>query len=835
MRPLELRVRNFRSYSGEHTFSFRDRTLVGIVGPIGSGKSSILDAIAFALYGRTPRIGSATKTLINQRAAAAGVVLRFVVEDEIWEAARSIRVKGPSKHALYRYDSDEPDVEPVEKLLMEGDVNSRIVELLGLDFSAFERSVLLAQGRFAEFLQSRPSDRDKVLKGVFGHDKIDRMKALAKARRDEAVVAADKLSIRLERFDEIKASLVTNRTQLKEAERRRKTLAKAQQRLRLLDESIGEAKAGIAAARKRLTGLEDYADRLPDPTSTARLLDEAAAAEKRRTDLAASLDESQQHLNRAEKRFARANESGEPELIQRAIKLLASADPQLKAVVAADRRIASSVERLESARISIDAANKGLAEANESRDHSLGRAVEAAKIREEAEAALEKGRHADMAATLRATLATDEPCPVCSQPVHELPEVAGNTHIEELEAVVSSARRTKKEVDKNHTAALGLVERAKEQLKAALDKQEAATAQLAGSREDAVRVRGDLEETTLQLEKILGSGDAADHLDKRRAAYDGLIAERDDAQRKTDQVRGLHDQSIRDEQEAAKALQNLGVRLAELATRLETNIVVGDDARGLGEAFGHLRDRWAQLTSELHEETDRWQTALDKSEAEKRQLLSDLEVADDLASAVAVLVDRIDRLETAVARDDEEVAQADALYEEQAKQKDLIGLFGRINQDLTDSRFVRFLLDEERSRLAGLGSEHFQQLSGGRYRFADDQFAIMDLTAADSVRRADSLSGGETFLASLGLALALAEMVAGTGGRLDAFFLDEGFGTLDPEHLDLAMEGIERLIAGDTDRLVVVVSHVPELRMRFEDLIELERSPATGDTKVLRQ
>ena len=109
--------------------------------------------------------------------------------------------------------------------------------------------------------------------------------------------------------------------------------------------------------------------------------------------------------------------------------------------------------------------------------------------------------------------------------------------------------------------------------------------------------------------------------------------------------------------------------------------------------------------------------------------------------------------------------------------------------------------------------------------------AVID--SADSTRRADSLSGGETFLASLGLALALAEMVAGTGGRLDAFFLDEGFGTLDPEHLDLAMEGIERLVAGDSDRLVVIVSHVPELRMRLEDLIELERNPVTGDTKVL--
>ena len=108
-----------------------------------------------------------------------------------------------------------------------------------------------------------------------------------------------------------------------------------------------------------------------------------------------------------------------------------------------------------------------------------------------------------------------------------------------------------------------------------------------------------------------------------------------------------------------------------------------------------------------------------------------------------------------------------------------------------------------------------------------------DLTAADGIRAPASLSGGETFLASLALALALAEIVAREGGRLDAFFLDEGFGSLDPEHLDLAMDGIERLITTGPDRLVVVVSHVPAVRERVEDLIVLDRDTATGDTLVV--
>ena len=77
-------------------------------------------------------------------------------------------------------------------------------------------------------------------------------------------------------------------------------------------------------------------------------------------------------------------------------------------------------------------------------------------------------------------------------------------------------------------------------------------------------------------------------------------------------------------------------------------------------------------------------------------------------------------------------------------------------------------------------------------------------------------------------------MVTRTGGRLDAFFIDEGFGSLDPEHLDLAMEGIGSLVADGSSRLVVVVSHVPEMQETIDDLIRLDRDPLTGDTRVIR-
>ena len=182
---------------------------------------------------------------------------------------------------------------------------------------------------------------------------------------------------------------------------------------------------------------------------------------------------------------------------------------------------------------------------------------------------------------------------------------------------------------------------------------------------------------------------------------------------------------------------------------------------------------------------------------------------------------------------EERIASASELERKILELETRRGVAKRLAGDLQPSRFLGFLLEEERAELAELGSDHFSQLTDGGYRFTDDdRFDIVDLNAANTKRKADSLSGGETFLASLALALALAEMVARGGGRLDSFFLDEGFGSLDPEHLDRAMDGIGRLVSENERRLVVLVSHVAEMREAIEDLVVLDKDAITGDTIV---
>src|SRR6185436_14472003 len=134
-----------------------------------------------------------------------------------------------------------------------------------------------------------------------------------------------------------------------------------------------------------------------------------------------------------------------------------------------------------------------------------------------------------------------------------------------------------------------------------------------------------------------------------------------------------------------------------------------------------------------------------------------------------------------------------------------------------------------------------QELSGGAYSLVLDDnsrdFAVIDHRNADEVRSVRTLSGGETFLASLALALALSERVAELAAdgavRLEALFLDEGFGTLDADTLDVVASAIESL--GSRGRMVGLISHVPELADRVPVRFEVRKTAnASHIEKVLQ-
>ncbi len=752
----------------------------------------------------------------------------------MWEAARLLRVKGQSQHALYRFESDEADAEPVETITQEAEVNAKVVELLGLEFDAFRRSVLLAQGQFAEFLSARPSERDKVLKGVFGHDRIDRMRAVAKSRAGELTVEIEKVAVRVEQLERVAQRIVEHRATIQLAAQRLDSLEKAAPKLKGLDRQMVESTTLVESLETQRTELQRHAGRLPEQESSRSLLKEAADAAQRRSDLAGLLEQAQADAARAEVTLVELEQAGTQEAIEQAAALMAAARPLEKAVHDLEVRRKALTERsadLDAGRRKAEAA---VAAADQEVAAASRAATEAGARCARAEAALHAAEHAGMAVVLRAELAAGAPCPVCAQEVAAVPATAPAPDLDHAEAEVGEARRVRDGADAAKTAAVadqrGSAERlsaVKESIAALVAQEEAVTAELDQAQ---AAVQGGHQ----QLQELLGDSDPVRGLETLRERLRLVTTAAADARKVVDRVRQDHDQAIRDEQTTAREVAQLRLELADLAARLDVDSEFGESPADLSRGLDGLRERWDKRMAELIHDVEAAQLARSTAASARSALLADLGVTDDFGSAVAEIRAQIELRTVELNRDEAEVAAADELRSGHERLVADLGRYRRIASDLTDSRFVRFLLDEERASLAELGSDHFQRLSSGRYRFSEGgSFDVVDLTAADAERKADSLSGGETFLASLALALALAEMVARTGGRLDSFFLDEGFGALDPEHLDLAMEGVETLVAEDQQRLVVIVSHVPELRHRIEDLIELDRDPTTGDTRVL--
>ena len=171
------------------------------------------------------------------------------------------------------------------------------------------------------------------------------------------------------------------------------------------------------------------------------------------------------------------------------------------------------------------------------------------------------------------------------------------------------------------------------------------------------------------------------------------------------------------------------------------------------------------------------------------------------------------------------------------QEKAQIAVLAELVAELRGDRFGDYIVTETLQLLAAHASQELLRISDGRYSLVseDGDFEVVDHANADERRSVKTLSGGETFLASLALALALSRHVGdlatdGLGAKLEAVFIDEGFGTLDPETLDDVIDALERLRAEDL--MVGVISHVPELGERVRSGLEVHKQQ--GRSTILR-
>ena len=190
---------------------------------------------------------------------------------------------------------------------------------------------------------------------------------------------------------------------------------------------------------------------------------------------------------------------------------------------------------------------------------------------------------------------------------------------------------------------------------------------------------------------------------------------------------------------------------------------------------------------------------------------------------LGVVQSRLGALKGELARLEEQLETAKRLRAERAELENTASLYGVLNRDLMTNNFPAYMLERVQDDLAQRASDILKSVTDGRYDlfFRGDEYVVLDAWTG-SERSARTLSGGESFITSLALALALSDTLAGSTS-LGALFLDEGFGTLDAETLEGVAKVLESLTAHG--RMVGVITHVAALTERLPDRLLVKKGP----------
>ena len=161
MRPVRLELEGFTAFRERTVVDFAGVDLFALTGPTGAGKSSVIDAMIFALYGTVPRFGDdrLVGAVVSQGRTECRVRLDFDVGDERWTAVRVVRQRDG------RASTREARLERAGEVVAGNatELDAEVAALLGLDAHQFMTCVVLPQGQFARFLQARPAERQTLL------------------------------------------------------------------------------------------------------------------------------------------------------------------------------------------------------------------------------------------------------------------------------------------------------------------------------------------------------------------------------------------------------------------------------------------------------------------------------------------------------------------------------------------------------------------------------------------------------------------------------------------------------------------------------------------------
>ena len=875
-RLCRVSLENLNSLAGSWSVNFEELAYSGglfaILGPTGAGKSSLLDAICLGLYGATPRLGAITQgtnELMTHGAGSCKASVTFCAAGETWQAVWSQHRSGnhpsgalqPQRHRLGRVKR-ENGVDTVELVAEKiNDVRAKITELLGMDFVQFTRSVLIPQGKWASFLSAPPSERAALLEKLTGAEKYSKISERVSEswKIDETLFAAknaelDALNVPscedaqslLAEVEELRSRRKISSEELQKVEKKRENAA--------LWAAYERDSAALEADRKKFeSDLSAFAaDQLrlerheaAEPLFLAQkelekkrdavlsLKNELAAREKELKEARLSLDE---------KRAAYSAQEAER---QRALDELREERRQTREALS-ELEDRSALEGTLFQLSQLELEEKELSEAEKTAAQKIAgtndEIKEAATEDERVRAALaqaEKGLEASCLSKLRSSLVEGLPCPLCGA-LHHQPIAGQPQDVQAGEEPVLSARNAVLKAGRR-------LARLEERLKT-LENELGTIHRRQADWSERRRKFGEpdllISALSRRVEAVISQHDAlTEKMEKLSAKIDELQSGTNDAP-KSD-MRSMEERTNRLEGliEGIKKTIAETDRTAEEALRERDAEKNKLERRGLPTSLSELRlsDGEAAALKETAGELSRRAASFEGRSGEVKKRAEGLpsrpaEDAEALAAECETLREKMGALDRELGQTEERLNAEKRLSEKrgllQKEVQEMKGqlellreLYGLVGSATKFRKFVQTLTFHFLLRQANV---HLDELSG-RYALVPDKnepmdFAVMDRWQGGTVRSARSLSGGESFLVSLSLALALGRRRSG-----GVLFLDEGFGNLDEESLDGVLTALEALKGAGG--LVGVISHVSALKDRISCRIQVSRS--SGWSSVL--
>ncbi|MEU0378708.1 SMC family ATPase [Streptomyces cyaneofuscatus] len=539
--------------------------------------------------------------------------------------------------------------------------------------------------------------------------------------------------------------------------------------------------------------------------------------------------------------------------------------------------------QLAPARLRLDAARRRDALATDVQDarEALAAARERALAAYESWLGLRERRLRDIAAELAAGLVAGEPCTVCGSAEHPAPASPGDGHVDRAtEEKALAVHRSAEETRTGAEHALALVRERQAAARREAQGDDSAAPTVAELHSLVDRLSGDhagahrLAAGTHAAREALAAAERehAKRVEQRQEARNRAAARTSQREALDREQAGLEDQitAARGESESVAAhADRLTRRVALLADAAEAVRAEQDAAQRRKEADDRLSDAafkagfdtpqaaaatllGAAAQRDLQHRIDAWQaeaaavadrrTERDAREAAGRPAAqaaaaeSAHETAEwllrEAASARAAARDRCAELDRLSGRAAEEVRRLGPVRQEYERVARLAGLTAGTSADNERKmRLEAYVLAARLEQVAAAATARLQRMSSGRYTLVHSDArtgarrAGLGLHVVDawtgSERDTATLSGGETFFASLALALGLADVVTEEAGgvRLDTLFIDEGFGSLDDQTLDEVLDVLDSL--RERDRSVGIVSHVADLRRRIPARLEV--------------